>query len=200
MSPTISQSYPQTHPNGAHNVSCSPLSALIDHNPPAPPLSAHLHTCAAARRAAGAAKYAAPPHGEYRRAIRRRLVSFTHGRRADSTPKTHPVPDKRHTIPSRASNQYIQISCRRYMRHKMISLDNVTLERAKKMDNFSAWVRSRIRQLIESEEELAWYYCGYCNRTYELKVSRAMKTVCSDCKDEGWYFPAMKAVKKNDSM
>jgi len=76
------------------------------------------------------------------------------------------------------------------MNHKMISLDDVTFARAKKMNNFSAWVRSRIDMLIEEEEEIGWYYCKRCNLPYELKVSKAHRFCCPPCA-EAFHLPEM---------
>jgi len=74
------------------------------------------------------------------------------------------------------------------MNHKMISMDDVTFERAKKMDNFSAWVRDRVDRLIEEEEEIGWYYCERCNLRYELKVTKAHLFRCPPCA-EGFRSP-----------
>jgi len=76
------------------------------------------------------------------------------------------------------------------MKHKMISLDDVTYERAKRMNNFSAWVRDRINILLEEEEAVAWFHCERCNLGYQLKVSKAKHFCCPPCR-ETFHLPAM---------
>ena len=76
------------------------------------------------------------------------------------------------------------------MKHKMITLDDVTFERAKEMLNFSKWVRQQIRFVIEDEEKVGWYYCERCNLPYELKVSKAQKFCCPPCRAD-YRLPAM---------
>lgn len=76
------------------------------------------------------------------------------------------------------------------MNHKMITLDDVTFARAKKMNNFSKWVRQQIRFVIEDEEKVGWYYCERCNLSYELKVSKASRFCCPPCRED-FHLPDM---------
>jgi len=63
-------------------------------------------------------------------------------------------------------------------RPKMVSLDDETYAWAMRKDNFSAWVRSQIRQQIDGERKYAGT-CPYCE--YDQEWRGWPKIKCAIC-------------------
>ncbi len=74
------------------------------------------------------------------------------------------------------------------MNHKMITLCDETLEEASKMENFSAWVRGKLREHMQKRRPNKSFPCSGCGNFIEGKWSVLERLYWGSCEPCGQVF------------